>query len=105
MADVRVGTSEIHGTGVFAARDFAGGEVVLVIDDTRVVDDGHPLRPERGEHPYHCDYLAGGRVVLLQPPERHINSPCDPNTFVKTTGGARRIVARRTPTRQPIRNP
>ena len=87
MTDVIVRASSIHGLGVFAARDFAEGEAVLILDDSRVVDDGHPLRPERGEYDYHCDYLAGGRVVLQPFPERHINSSCDPNTYMKTVEG------------------
>ena len=95
MADVIVAESKIHGLGVFAARDFAGGEIILAIDDTRVVDDEHPLRPEMGENSYHCDYLAGGKTVLMRSPERHINSCCDPNTFVKAIDGVRHVVARR----------
>lgn len=94
MADVMVTESEIHGLGVFATRDFAEGEVILSIDDSRVVDDDHPLR--LGEQSHHCDYLAGGKVVLMQSPERHINSCCDPNTYVKTINGVRHVVARRT---------
>lgn len=95
VADVYVSESKIHGLGVFAARDFAGGEIVLRIDDSRVVDAEHPLRPELGEHSYHCDYLAGGRVVHMRWPERHVNSSCDPNTFVETIEGVRYVVARR----------
>ncbi|HLL77834.1 MAG TPA: SET domain-containing protein-lysine N-methyltransferase [Pyrinomonadaceae bacterium] len=85
----------IHGLGIFAARDLAGGEIVLPIDDSRVDDDEHPLRPGLGEYSYHCDYLAGGKTVLMRSPERHINSCCDPNTFVKTIDGVRHVVARR----------
>lgn len=95
MADVIVAESGIHGLGVFATRDFAEGEIVLPIDDSRVVDDEHPLRPELGEYSYHCDYLAGGRTVLMRSPERHINSCCDPNAYVKTIDGVRYVVARR----------
>lgn len=95
MADVLVAGSKIHGVGVFAARDFAEGEVILEVDDSRVVDAEHPLRPELGEYEYHCDYLAGGRTVLMRSPERHINSSCDPNTYVKTVGGSRHVVALR----------
>jgi hypothetical protein len=94
-AAVAVTQSQIHGIGVIALRDFAPGATVLVIDDTRVVDVEHPLRPELGEYEYHCDYLAGGLVVLMQPPERHINSSCDPNTYVKTIAGLRHVLARR----------
>ena len=94
MADVVVAESKIHGLGVFAARDFTEGENILPIDDSRLVDDEHPLRPELGEHSYHCDYLAGGKTVLMPSPERHINSCCDPNTYVQTINGVRYVVAR-----------
>ncbi len=94
-AGVYVARSPIHGEGVFAARQFAAGDVILAIDDSRVVDVKHPLQPERGELAHHCDYLAGGKVVLMASPERYINSSCDPKTFVQTSGGARYVVARR----------
>ena len=95
MNDIEVRRSSIHGLGVFATRDFAAGETILAIDDSRVVDAEHPLRPELGEYAYHQDYLAGGQVVLMPAPERHINSCCDPNTFVRWDGEQRYVVARR----------
>ena len=95
MVDVVVAESKIHGLGVFATRDFAEGEVILPIDDSRIVDDEHPLRPELGEYRYHCDYLAGGKTVLMRSPERHINSCCEPNTYVKAINGVRHVVARK----------
>lgn len=95
MADVVVAESAIHGLGVFATRDFAREEIILSIDDSRIVDEEHPLRLEWGEYDYHCDYLAGGKVILMWSPERHINSCCDPNTYVKTINGIRQVVARR----------
>ena len=95
MAEVEVRKSEIHGLGVFAGRDFQPHEIVLKIDDSRTVDEEHPLHPELGEFDYHCDYLAQGQVVLMPSPERHINSCCDPNVYVKTIDGLRYVVARR----------
>jgi len=95
MKDVVVAESKIHGIGVFAMSDYAEGEIILPIDDSRVVDDEHPLRPALGEHSYHCDYLAGGKTVLMRSPERHINSHCDPNSYVKTIDGVRHVVARK----------
>jgi uncharacterized protein len=95
MTEVMVAESKIHGLGVFATRDFAAGEIILPIDDSRVVDDAHPLRTDSGEQSYHCDYLAGGKLVLMSSPERHINSCCDPNTYVKTINGIRHVTARR----------
>lgn len=81
--------------GVFAAHDFATGETVLVLDDSRVVDEAHPLRPELGEYAYHCDYLEGGKVVLQGYPERHVNSSCDPNAYARRSGDEGVVVARR----------
>ena len=70
MADVTVQKSKIHGIGVFAARDFFAGEIILPIDDSRIVDEAHPLREDLGEYDYHCDYLENGKVVLMKSPER-----------------------------------
>ena len=95
MADVYVSESRTHGVGVFAARDSAAGETVLMMDDSRVVDEGHPLRPELGEYEYHCDYLEGGKVILQGYPERHVNSSCDPNTYARRRAGESLIIARR----------
>jgi hypothetical protein len=93
--DVVVGPSPVHGLGVFAVRDFREGEVVLRIDDSRVVDDAHPLRPDLGEREEHRDDLAEGRVVLMKSPERHVNSSCAANTYVRTLDGVRTVLALR----------
>ena len=83
--------SKIDGHGVFADRPFLKGETLLEIDDSRIVDELHPLGP--GEDLRHCDYLAHGKVVLMRPPERYINHCCQPNTYVKTVNGTRRVIA------------
>jgi hypothetical protein len=44
---------------VLATAPIAKGEVILRSDASRLVDDAHPLRPERGEYEHHCDWLAG----------------------------------------------
>ncbi|HEY1894869.1 MAG TPA: SET domain-containing protein-lysine N-methyltransferase [Terracidiphilus sp.] len=90
--DVIVKTSEINGLGVFAARAFAAGDVVLTIDDSFEVSADHPV-PDGEEH--HCDYLERGRVVWMGIPERYINHSCDPNVYVLTLSGVRRVLARR----------
>ena len=91
-ASVLVRESPIHGAGVFAARDFSAGDVVLSIDDSHVVDNEH--RVSASEEIY-CDYLEAGKTVCMQVPERHINHSCDPNVFVRTTNGIRYVLARR----------
>jgi len=95
MGNVVLKESSINGTGVFAAIDIKKGQPILKIDDTRVVTSEDPLRPENGEYERHCDYLANGKVVLMQVPERHINHSCDPNTFVKSIHGFRYVFALR----------
>jgi SET domain-containing protein len=95
MAKVAVRESPIHGLGVFASTDIAKGARVLAIDDSRLVVPELPLDESKGELEYHCDYLAGGNVVLMQFPERHINHSCDPNTFVRTILGVRYVFALR----------
>lgn len=85
--------SRIHGTGVFATVRIPRGEVVLEIDDSRTVDDCHPIREDLGEKRHHCDYLPDGTTVLMQEPERYINHSCDPNVFVYSVGRTRFVLA------------
>ena len=92
--DAEVQPSPIHGKGVFARRPFRAGQLVLPIDDSRVVTDESPLDATRGEFEYHQDYLDE-RVVLMQEPERYINHGCEPNTYIKTINGVRWVVAYR----------
>lgn len=90
---VVVKESPIHGKGVFAQQELVAGEWVLTIDDSRIVTDKNPLRPEIEEYEHHCDYLADGQVILMQWPERHINHCCWPNVYVKTVEGERHVFA------------
>ena len=94
MENVIVRESSIHGLGVFAARDFRPGERILIGNESRMVTRDSPLDPENGEYDYHCDYLSGGKVVLLGCPERHVNHCCDPNAYVKYADGVRGTYAR-----------
>lgn len=89
---VVVRSSSIDGLGVFAVQAFAPGDVVLAIDDSRIVNDDHPLPSAAGQR--HCDYLEAGKIVLMPAPERHINHSCDPNVYVRTIDGVRLVIAR-----------
>jgi SET domain len=95
MSRVYTAESSIHGTGAFSSAHFSPGEIILKIDDSRIVTDANPLDPAKGEFEHHCDYLATGKVVLMQSPERFINHRCDPNTFIRTISGDRYVVALR----------
>ena len=89
---VAVVESGIDGLGVFATSGFGPGETVLTIDDSRIADAAHPVLPEERRH---CDYLEGGKTVLMQVPERYINHSCRPNVFVRTIDGIRHVLALR----------
>ena len=89
---LKVKDSLIHGKGVFATKNFEKSEVVIVLDDSRIVNSENPLDPEKGEFEYHCDWLSGGLQVLMQIPERFINHCCKPNTFVQTNNEGMRCV-------------
>ena len=93
MSNITISPSLIHGLGVFAARGFASGESILIIDDSRVIDNRHPLQPELGEHEYHCATLARDKIVLLQSPERYINHSCQPNAYIKTIQDQRHVIS------------
>ena len=93
MGTMEIRHSLIEGYGVFAAHSIGKGDTVLKIDDSRIVDEQHPLGS--ADDPRHCDYLEAGKVVLMQIPERHINRSCNRNTYVRTIDGMRLVIALR----------
>jgi uncharacterized protein len=95
MSRVYIAESSIQGTGAFSSTHFSPGEIIIKIDDSRVVTDADPLDPATGEFERHCDYVASGKVVLMQVPERFINHHCEPNTYIRTIAGDRYVVALR----------
>jgi len=93
MENVVVKESRISGKGVFSSRNFGKGEVILEMDDSHVVTDPSKLTKE--QHEFELDYLADGKIVVMQAPERYINHSCDPNCYVKTANGIRKVFAMR----------
>ena len=91
MKEVKVRKSKIQGKGVYAANNIKKGEVVLKIDDSHIVENISKLT--KTQYEFDCDYLASGKVVLMQPPERYINHSCDPSTYVRTVKGIRNVIA------------
>jgi len=94
MSDIEVKTSSIEGLGLFAAQSFCTGKRIRQINVVREVTPASPLREELGERADHCDY-PNGKVVLLGPPDRHVNHSCDPNAYVLYEGDGCFLVARR----------
>ena len=92
-AKIEIRPSTIHGVGVFAIDAISCGEVLHQIDDSRVVDDEHPLRPEIGENPVHRDWLPDGTTVLMKEPAGRFNHSCSPNVYVYSVNRIRYILA------------
>jgi hypothetical protein len=93
MEDVVVRESRINGKGVFSARSFKKDEEILDIDDSHVVIDPSTLTKE--QHEFELDYLANGKIIVMQTPEKYINHSCDPNLYIKTVRGVRKVFAMR----------
>ena len=85
----------MHGQGVFSTASIRQCEVIHRIDDSRVVDEDNPLRPELGEDPIHRDWLPDGTTVLLKKPAGFFNHCCVPNIFVYSIDRQRFILAMR----------
>lgn len=81
MADVVVKKSKIHGKGVFAARDFRKGEVVLRWDISNELTKKEIEKLPEKERKY-VTYLKG-KYVLMKYPERYVNHSCKANTTPK----------------------
>ncbi len=93
MSKVYVDHSPIQGDGVFAATDIQAGEPILAIDDSHLVSPDAILNPEQDEFEHHVDWLAEGKTILMQSPERYINHACTPTSFIKTINGVRWVLA------------
>jgi hypothetical protein len=91
-AGVYVGESGIAGYGVFAQRHLQAGEKILKFDDSRIITEDNPLRPELGESDDHVDHLANGVLVYMYEPGRYLNHCCRPNAYCRHFNGERYLV-------------
>lgn len=80
--EITIGASKLHGNGLFAARDFKNGEIVLgwnpnnrylSEEEVRVLSD------------YQKRFIAihNEKYLLIAEPERYMNHSCYPNTQSK----------------------
>lgn len=78
MGGVTLGVGDLAATGVYAARDFAAGEVVVQYELqplTAAQYDRLPVEEQLFVHSY------GGRRYLYPPPARFVNHSDDPSCF------------------------
>ena len=76
--DMLIKKSPIEGKGVFAARDFRKGEMIIRWDISRqlTAEEAEKLPLKEKKYVIFCK----GKRILAQPPERYVNHSCDANT-------------------------
>lgn len=102
--NVELRESPIHGTGVFATKEFRAGETVLLWDTSgtqwKTLEEFEADKPSLGADARFAAYLKGreGRkdlCLMLQAPERHVNYACSSNTVASWTDQGPAYVALR----------
>jgi uncharacterized protein len=83
MVDVIVKKSKINGKGVFAARDFKKGEIVLKSDLSHELTMKEIEKLDEIEKRY--IWPTKGKYILMLSPGRYVNHSCNPNTYIKNS--------------------
>jgi len=78
MEDVTIGVGSLAGKGVYAARQFQAGEVVVAFELTPLSQDEFLELPS-GEHLFVHSY--GGQRWLYPPPARWVNHSDEPSCY------------------------
>jgi len=78
--DIIVKKSKINKKGVFAARDFRKGEIVLKWNP-KILKKSEVEKMTSGEK--HYINKIGNKYFLMQAPEKFVNHSCESNTRVK----------------------
>lgn len=76
--NVYIKRSQIHGKGVFAARNLKKGETVLHWDINHSLSKELFDKLSQREKDYVS--LLDGKYIVMQKPEKYVNHSCDPNT-------------------------
>ena len=79
--NVVVKSSSIHGKGVFAARDFKAGEIILRWDVTDILSEEEVKKMSSEEKRYVS--CIDGKHIRMQEPEKFVNHSCNANTTAK----------------------
>ena len=88
--DVIIKKAGKKGMGLFAARDFKKGEIILYDDITKLpkytlkeIIELHRKNPNLIAD--HEEYVGEGKYVINISPESFVNHSCDPNAYVEFT--------------------
>lgn len=78
MSDVVIGKGRLDGKGVYAARDFRRGEVVIKYRLKLLSQEEYDLLPSSEKRFTHTHW---GKIYLYSEPERYVNHSKHPNTY------------------------
>src|SRR3989344_8949501 len=78
MNDVIIGKGKLAGKGVYAARDFKKGEVVIGYNLKPLTEEEYNNLPKSEKRFTHKHW---GTVHLYSKPERYVNHSPNPNTY------------------------
>lgn len=78
MNDVLIGRGNLSNKGVYANRDFTGGEVVVQYNLIALSEDEFIELPESEKLFTHEHW---GQIYLYSEPERYVNHSENPNTY------------------------
>ena len=81
--DIIVKKSKINEKGVFAARDFRKGEVVLKWDP-KILEESE-IENLKDSQKHYLYEVGKNKYFLMQPPEKFVNHSCEANTQVKNS--------------------
>jgi len=84
MNNVVVKKAGKKGKGLFAARDFEKGQIILHNDMTKIKKK-YTIKEirESGIDSDHWDYIGRGKYILDYSPESYVNHSCDPNSYIE----------------------
>ena len=82
MVDTIIKNSKTAGKGVFAARDFKKGEVILEWKSKQILTQDQVDQLPASEKHYVSTYTKN-EYLLQQSPEKYVNHSCNPNTRVE----------------------
>lgn len=78
MNDVYIGKGNMSGKGVYAARDFKKGEVVIQYELKSLTEAEYKKLPKSEQQFTHNHW---GTIYLYSEPERYVNHSDNPNTY------------------------
>ncbi|MEK6958471.1 MAG: SET domain-containing protein [archaeon] len=73
--------SSISGKGVFAARDYRKGEVVVKWDLSKIISKSQAKKLSEEDKKFLVKH--NGKYILMQAPAKFVNHSCDANTMAQ----------------------